>query len=794
MGLEVQETSSRERLVQAVPQVRKYVGTPMKRVEDRRLLTGRDHYLDNIKLPDMVHAGFVRSPYAHAKIGKIDVTKVEKNPQVVAILTPEEVLAGSNPVPLLWTVPGAKLHEHHALAQGKVKHVGDPVLAVAVRDRQSLEDILEKVEVEYEPLEPVVDPVTAEQKPPIHEEFGTNTCFELTLGAGDVEAAFNEAHTVVAGRFDVGRLAASPMETRGVVADPNGMEGQVVVYSSTQWPHVLRTSLAKCLRLPENRLRVVGPDVGGGFGVKGEVYGEEIAVSMLARKCGRPVKWVESRRESFLATTHARSQILDAEASFTKDGTIRGLKVRFVCDFGAYLHTITAGCAFITAISFNGPYHLQNLSVTAKAVYTNKVSLSAYRGFGQPEAAFVVERLMSMAASKLGLDQAEIRFRNLVSSSEMPYTTSMGGIYDSGDYQACLRKAMELSRYDDMLARRDSERKAGRLRGVGVSVYTETSGFAPGFVFARLGVRMGGYDSATVKIDPQGRLMVTTGAFPHGQGFNTVASQICADELGLEPKDVFVSHGDTSASPYGHGTFGSRTVAVAGSAALLASRRLGEKVLRIGAFMLKLNEPKDLYLSQGYVLSRDDPEKRVSIADVAASAYRAQDLPQDIEPGLESTVYFDPAGLATSYAANICEVEVDPESGAARVLNHFCVFDCGNQINPMIVEGQLHGGIAQAIGASVLEEVVFDEEGQLLSDSFLNYLIPTAETMPRILSVGSITSPTPINPLGAKGVGENGTIIAPPAIVNAITDAIGVDVNGMPATPERLWRLVNKKN
>ncbi len=781
-------------MLQTAPKIDKYVGIPMKRVEDRRLLTGRDHYLDNIKLPNMAYAGFVRSTYAHARIRKIDVSRIENNPQVVAILTPEEVRAESGPIPILWTIRGANLHEHYALAQGKVKHVGDPVVAVAVRDRHSLEDILEMVEVEYEPLEPVVDPITADQKLPIHEEFGTNTCFELNIGAGDVEAAFNEAHVVVCGLFNVGRVAASPMETRGVVADPNGLNGDVVVYSSTQWPHVLRTSLAKCLRLPESQLRVIGPDVGGGFGVKGEVYGEEIAVPLLARKCNQPVKWVESRRESFLATTHARSQTLDAQASFTKDGTITGLKVRFVCDFGAYLHTITAGCAFITAISFNGPYHLQNVSVTAKAVYTNKVSLSAYRGFGQPEAAFVIERLMSMAASKLGLDQAEIRFHNFVHSSEMPYTTSIGGIYDSGDYPACLKKAMELSKYDEMMARRSSERSAGRLRGVGISVYTETTGFAPGFVLARLGVTIGGYDSATVKLDPQGRLLVTTGAFPHGQGFNTVASQICADELGLEPDDVFVIHGDTLVSPYGHGSFGSRTVAVAGNAVVLATRKLGEKVLRVGAFILKVKEPKDLYLSEGYVRSKYDPERRVSIGEVAASAYRAQDLPQEIEPGLESTVYFNPVGLATSYAAHVCEVEVDSESGVPRILNHFCVHDCGNQINPMIVEGQLHGGIAQAIGASVLEEVVFDEEGQLLSDSFLNYLIPTAETMPQLLSVGSMTTPTPINPLGAKGVGESGTIIAPPAIVNAIADAIGVDVNDIPATPERLWRLVRKRD
>ncbi len=765
----------------------------MKRVEDRRLLTGKDRYLDNIKIPDMAYVGFVRSPYPHARIRKINVGKLRKDPRVVAVLTPEAVRAESGPIPIIWTIRGANLHEHYALAQGKVKHVGDPVIAVAVKDRRSLDDVLELVEVDYQPLEPVMDPVTADRKPAIHEEFGTNTCFEIPLGAGDAEAAFKEAHVIVSGSFNVGRLAASPMETRGVVADPGALEGELVIYSSTQWPHILRTSLAKCLRLPESQLRVIGPDVGGGFGVKGEVYGEEIVVSMLARKCGRPLKWVESRRESFLATTHARSQKLDAQASFTKDGTITGLKVNFVCDFGAYLHTITAGCAFITAISFNGPYHLQNLSVTAKAVYTNKVSLSAYRGFGQPEAAFVVERLMSMAASKLGLDQAEIRFRNLVHSSEMPYTTSMGGIYDSGDYQASLKKVMELSKYEEMIARRDSGRRAGRLRGVGVSVYTETTGFAPGFVFARLGVTIGGYDSATVKLDPQGKVLATTGAFPHGQGFNTVASQICADALGLEPADVFVVHGDTRASPYGQGSFGSRTVAVAGSALVLAARSLGEKVLRVGAFMLKAQEPKDLYLAEGYVRSMSDPEKKVPIGQVAASAYQAHDLPQEIEPGLESTVYFNPVGLATSYAAHVCEVEVDRESGVPRVLSHFCVHDCGNQMNPMIVEGQLQGAIAQAIGASLLEEVVFDEDGQLLSDSFLNYLLPTAETMPPVLSVGSITTPTPINPLGAKGVGESGTIIAPPAIVNAIADAIGEDVNEMPATPERVWRLVRKR-
>jgi carbon-monoxide dehydrogenase large subunit len=767
----------------------KLVGLPIKRVEDKRLLTGMDRYLDNIKLPGMAYAGFVRSPYAHAKIREIDLDQVEKNPQVVAVLLPEEVRSDSEPIPVIWRVPGAKLHEHYALAQGKVKHVGDPVVAVAVSERNSLEDALESVQVEYEPLESVLDPASAETAPPLHEELGTNRCYEVPIRAGDVDAAFRDSQLKVSGQFKIGRVAASPMETRGVIADPYGTDGEMIVYSSTQWPHVLRTCLARCLRVPEIRLRVIGPDVGGGFGVKGEVYGEEIAVPLLAKKCGRPVKWVESRTESFLATAHSRSQTIDAEASFTKDGIITGLRINLLCDFGAYLHTITMGCAFITAISFNGPYHLPNVSITAKAVYTNKVPLSAYRGFGQPEAAFVVERLMSMAAARLGLDQAEIRFRNFIQPEEMPYATSSGGMYDSGDYPASLKKTMEMSGYNNLLEQRDRERKAGRLRGVGVSVYTETTGFAPGFVFSHFGLAIGGFDSATARLDPQGKLFLTTGAFPHGQGFNTVATQIGADELGLSPDDVHVYHGDTLVSPYGHGSFGSRTVAVAGNALVLSSRKVAEKVVRIAASMLK-TDPKELQLSRGLVASRLDPSMRVSVREVAASAYRAHDLPQDVEPGLESTVYFNPVGLATSYAAHVCDVEVDPESGVPKILNHYCVHDCGKQINPMIVDGQLHGAIAQAVGASLLEEIVFDEGGQLLSDSFLDYLIPTAESMPGALVLDSITTPTPLNLLGAKGVGESGTIIAPPAILNAISDAIGEDVNEIPATPERLWKVL----
>ena len=770
----------------------KLVGSRVRRTEDPRLLSGKDLYVDNVKFPDMIFAGFARSPYAHARIKSIDLSKVLEDKSVVAIVTPEEVREKTKPVPVLWRVPNSKIHEHYSLAQGKVLHVGDPVVAVAVNDKNKLEDVLELIVIDYEPHEPVLDPNNVDDKPPIHDDLGTNACFTVRMASGDVERALAEADVVVSGKFHVSRLAASPMETRGVIATSGGGMADLTVYSSTQWPHALRTLLASCLKMDENHLRVIGPDVGGGFGVKGELYAEEIVVSLLSMKCKRTVKWVESRGESFLSTTHARDQVLEASASFKKDGTITSLKVNSLCDFGAYLHTITPGAGFITAISLNGPYKIPNFSVVAKAVYTNKVGLSAYRGFGQPEAALTVERLMSAAASKLGIDPTEIRFKNLVPANEMPYTNATGGVIDSGDYAACLKKALSLADYESMISRRIKARKEGRLHGIGISFFTEASGFAPGFVFRHLGLQLGGYESATVRMDPQGKVTVTTGAFPHGQGFNTTVAQIVADELGLGLKDLFAIHGDTAASPYGQGSFGSRTIAVAGNAALLAARKLKQKILEIGANSLQTEQLEDLFLSEGYVKSRRNSSNAIPIAQVARRAYIAHDLPKGMEPGLEATVFFEPIGLTTSYGAFIAEVEVDPETGQVGIINIVGVHDCGNEVNPMIVEGQIHGVLAQAVGACLLEEIVYDSQGQLHSGSFTDYLLPTAQTIPKLI-LDSTSVPTPINPLGAKGVGENGTIICPPAISNAVSDAIGREMNYLPMTPERVWRIISSK-
>jgi carbon-monoxide dehydrogenase large subunit len=789
----VERRGEKEGEEEAIETATPFVGQSIKRVEDRRLLTGKDNFLDNIQLPRTAYAGFLRSPHAHARIVKVDTSKVRGNTHLLAILTAEEVSRETEPIPVIWRVPTARLHEHHALAQGIAKHVGDPILAIAVDKRDLVQDLLDMIDVEYEQLEPVLDPASAESKPPIHESLGTNTCFSLPITSGDAEKAIEEADLVVSETFNLPRLSACPIETRGVLADPRG--DTLTIYSSTQWPHILRTVLAKCLRVSENRLRVIAPDVGGAFGVKGEVYAEEIIVPLLAMKCSLPVKWIESRTESFLATAHSRAQRIDARASFKKDGMMTGLSAKVLCDFGAYLHTLTPGCAFITAISMSGPYRIANYLVEAKGVYTNKVGISAYRGFGQPEAAFVVERIMGIAARKLGIDEAEIRFKNLIQPSEMPFRNASGGMNDSGDYPALLRKALDLAGYDDMIKRRSEARKLGKMRGIGISMFTEVSGFAPGFVFALFGLTIGGYESATVRIDPHGKVTVMTGASPHGQGFNTTLAQVCADELGVKPDDVQIIHGDTFSAPYGQGTFGSRNAAVAASAAILACRKLKDKVALVGARILKLESPSELFLSpDGFVRSKKKNEAhRISLGDIASAAYRAQDL-GEIEPCLESSAVFSPAGLATSYAVHISEVDVDRETGKVTLLKHVTVHDCGKQINPMIVEGQIEGGLLQAIGACLYEEVVYDNKnGNLLSTSLLDFLLPTAEAIPRNLVIGSTSVSTPINPLGAKGTGESATIIAPPAIANAVSDAVGFDHNEIPMTPERIWSAMRLK-
>jgi aerobic carbon-monoxide dehydrogenase large subunit len=768
-----------------------YVGQSLKRVEDLHLLSGKDTFLDNLKFPAMTFAGFVRSPYAFARIKNIDCSALDNDPDVIGYVLPEEVMEKTEGMPVFWKPFGIKAPIHYSLAKEFVRYQGEPIVAVVVSDRAKLEDAIERVKIEYEPLQAITDPDEAlnQSSRVLHPELGTgNLSYQMTFGP-DVSEQLASSEFVIEHGFKIQRLAANPMEARGVFATYES--GQLTLYASTQWPHLLRTHIARGLHVPENSIRVIAPDVGGGFGVKDEIYPEEFLTAFLALKFKRPTKWVETRTESFLGIAQSRDQMIKAKLGFDRDGKFTALKVDITCDLGAYLLAVGAGTPFITALSLDGPYKIPALAVDFRCVFTNKVPLSAYRGFGESEAAFVVERLMDLAAKKLKIDASEIRFRNLIQPGDFPYHTTTGGIYDSGDYPRCLSDVLKLSNYVERKERTRAEQRQSskKRRGLGIAIYTETTGFAPSPVFGEMGLEMGGFDSANLKVDPSGKVTIATGAFPHGQGFNTTLSQIVADELGLDLADITAFHGDTSSSPYGHGSFGSRTMAVCGSAAVFACRQLKEKMSKIAAGKLGVNAAS-IEFSDGYLVGSDS--KRVAFSEIAREAYLAHHLPQGIPPGLESTYYYDPIGFETSYAAHVCEVEVDEETGFAKIVGYWVVQDCGKMINPKIVEGQIQGAVAQAVGQALFEEVLYNQDGALVTTSFLDYLLPSAESVPEIVMT-SFETPSPLTPLGVKGVGESGTIIGPPAIINAICDALNVELFETPAKPEVVLQAMDGK-
>ncbi|GBC68816.1 Caffeine dehydrogenase subunit alpha [archaeon HR01] len=758
-----------------------FLGRPLKRFEDQHLITGNSQFVDDLKILNMLYAAFLRSPHPHARIRRVDLSRLRRMKSVVVWMTGEEVYRLSKPVPIIWYLPDMRIPRHYALALDEVNHVGEAVVAVAAEDRYEAEDALEMVEVEYEPLEAVVelDKALSQDGPLVHEEFGDNICYRYRLRAGDAEKHLESSQHVLEERFRVQRLAASPLETRGVVAQYEKSTGMLTVWSSTQFPHILRTWLADTLGHDEARLRVIAPDVGGAFGVKGEIFPEEIVVPLLSIKAGRPVKWISTRREDFLSSTHARDVRAYVRAGFTDDGVLKALDVDIEADFGAYLHVFTAGGPFITAHSIPGPYKCDNINIDVVAAFTNKVPVSAYRGFGQPEAAFIMERLMDIAADELHLAPEEIRLRNLIQPSEMPYKASTGVRYDSGDYPTVLKKAVELAGHHLPMP--------GKRIGVGISFYTETTGFAPSRLFHEDGLVMGGYDSARVRMTPSGNVEVFIGASPHGQGLATSIAQLTADILGVEPGDVKVLHGDTFNTPYGQGTFGSRSLAVAGTAAALAAQQIREKILAIAAHVLGCDRT-GLEISGGEV-QHPSTSKTITVKEVARQAYLAYNLPHGLFPGLDATVYYDPAGLPKSYGAHVCVVEVDTETAEWRIVRYVVVHDPGVIVNPLIVEGQLHGGTLQGLSQTFLEEVVFDGDGNLLTTSFMDYLIPSSVEAPNI-EVHHHETPSPLNILGVKGVGEAGTIIAPPALANALSDALGVKLNSTPVKHGELLRAL----
>ncbi|MEM0444215.1 MAG: xanthine dehydrogenase family protein molybdopterin-binding subunit [Candidatus Caldarchaeum sp.] len=773
----------------------KYVGKPIKRREDPILLTGRGRYVDDIKLHGMVYAGFVRSNYAHGRIVSINISEAVKHPDFVGVLMPDEAA----PLPSWMKYKGLRNVPRFSLARGKVRFVGEPVVAVASKNRYSVEDIVSLVEVEVEPLPAVVDAEKALQpgSPLLYEEWGDNIIMNYGFKAGDVEKAFASADLVIRRRYVNQRYAPTPIEGRGVVADFDKARGELTVWDSTQFPHVLQTYLSQALNYPEHLIRVIAPDVGGGFGPKSSVWPEELATIQLSMKLGVPVKWVETRTEHMLVCGHERQQVHYVEAAFRRDGKILAIRDKVVADIGVYgaFWTETQP-VMVTMAAIPGPYILEAYQYEVYCMATNKAPYSPHRGFGRPVAAFVMERLMNDAALQLGMDPAEIRRRNIIPAEAMPFRNIHGIVYDSGNYPKALEEALKMADYDGWRARQREALKNGRLVGIGLAVYVEYTTPSSERLDKGLGWEVGGYDSATVRVEPEGKIVVLTGTASQGQGHYTVYAQLAAEYLGARMEDVVVLEGDSKTCPYGFGAWASRSTVAVGGAIIKASNAALEKMKKIAAHILEAN-PDDIEADESRLYVKDSPEKTISFAEVAKIAWRQPTrLPPDMEPGLEFTAHYEPKAFTTcSYAVHIPVVEVDPETGHFKVLEYHIFDDSGKVLNPLTLYGQIHGALAHGVGGAVYEELVYDENGQLLTSTFMDYLIPSAVEM-FSMNIEHMETPSP-QPGGFKGMGEGGAIAAPAALANAVNDALahlGVVVDQTPLKPEYIKNLIAKKS
>ncbi len=664
-------------------------------------------------------------------------------------------------------------------------------------DRYKAQDALEFIEVEYEPMGVVTDVEEAleEGSPLVHEKFGTNECYTWTLGTGDIDDAFSKADVVVSGRYLQQRLLPSPIETRAVVVQPEPAGGGFTVYTSTQVPHFVKDILCVMCGVSETKLRVVAPDVGGGFGSKLNVYSEEVLALVLARKLELPIKWVEDRSEHHLATTHGRGQVQRIELAATSEGEILGMRVRLLADMGAYLQLLTPGVAIFGSFTYPGLYTFGAYSFECTGVFTNLTPTDAYRGAGRSEAAYAHERIMDDLARELGMDPAELRLKNLIPPFDEPTTTPAGVMYDSGDYETCMRRALDLADYEGVRAEQRRRREAGDIRqiGVGIGNFTESGGLSPSKVAAGVRLQSGGWEAASVRMLASGKVQVITGTSPHGQGHVTSWSQIAADSLGVDVDDVEVHHGDTAIAPYGRDTYGSRSLAVGGVALHMACEKVVEKGKKVAAHMLEAAEG-DLEFRAGRFSVAGSPDRNVTIQSVAGAAYLANDLPEGIEPVLSADHVFDPPNFTWPYGTHVCVVEVDTETGAVTIPKYVAVDDCGPVVNPAIVDGQLHGGIAQGIAQALYEEALYDDEGNLLTGTMVNYMIPGAPEIPNMV-LDRTETPSPTNPMGVKGIGESGAIAAQPAVINAVIDALsceGVTHIDMPASPFRVWQALQE--
>jgi carbon-monoxide dehydrogenase large subunit len=765
----------------------KQVGKRLRRREDPRLITGTATYVDDIQMEGMQYAAIVRSPHAAAKIRSINTKAAEKAPGVMAVFTGKDTEKVGG-VPCGSALPGLRVPHHNILAINRVYFVGHPVAVVVAQDRYLAQDAADLIEIDYEPLPAVADPekALAANAPAVHPEWPDNISFTYHQDGGDVDKAFAEADVVVKQRITSQRLIPMAMETRGVVAEWRGADRQLNLYTSTQIPHLVRTLVASMLGLDENRVRVTTPEVGGGFGSKLNVYAEEALMGFIAQKIQKPVKWIESRRENFLCTIHGRGHVDYYEVAAKRDGTILGIKLKIIQDLGAYLQLLTPAIPTLSVLMMPGIYKTQNIRADIVGVFTNCMPTDAYRGAGRPEATHGIERMVDILADELNIDPAEIRLRNFVANDQFPFHTATGLMYDSGNYAAPLKKALDLVDYPKLRQQQADAHKQGKWMGIGISTYGEICAIGPSPA-----TPAGGWESATVKVEPSGKVTIMTGACPHGQGEETTFAQIAADELGVSVDDVLVVRGDTAVVQYGIGTFGSRGTAIGGTAVYYALQDLKEKIKKFGAMLL---ESDDVTLSGGKVTCNKTGQSK-TVQEIAGAAYRAMKLPPNTEPGLVSTRFWEPPNFTFPFGTHIVITDIDPQTGDIKIRRYVAVDDCGNRINPLIVDGQVHGGVAQGLGQALWEQAVYDENGQLLTGELTDYAVPRAHMMPWIES-DHTTTPSPVNPLGVKGVGEAGTIGCSPAVVNSVVDALsplGVRHIDMPLTPEKIWNLLSKK-
>ena len=756
------------------------IGASLKRVEDPPLITGRGCYVDDLNLPGMLHLAFQRSPYPHAKILSIDVTKAKAMPGVAAVITGHDISERLN-LSSSQLLPNMKTPPHPVLARGAVHCVGVPVAAVAAKTRAQAQDAANAVEVEYESLPSIANAEEALKPgaPLAREEIDSNVCYTLIKNGGNVDKAFAQADHIFTLHIASPRQVALAMEPRGIVASPDPFGKTLSVWLSTQGPHRARAEIANVLGFPEHKIHLIAPDVGGGFGSKGPVYREDIVACYLALQLRKPLKWVATRSEDFVTTIQGRDQAMTSEMALRKDGKILGLKVKVVANLGAYLHASTAGPPQRMLGMACGSYQIQDCRVEIVAVFTNTCPTGPYRGAGRPESVLNIERLLDRAAAVLGMDRLEIRRKNFIQPDQFPYTTGTGVEYDSGDYEKPLREALRMSNYDDLLRQRDDRRKRGELVGVGLSTFVEPSGGA-------------GFESGTVRVERTGEITVLTGSSSHGQGHETSWAQIAAQLMKTSPESVTVLHGDTHVSQQGTGTFGSRSAVVGGGALAIAAERVIEKAKRIAAHLVEA-APEDIVQAESGFAVKGVPEKKISWRQIAAAAYSGR-VPKGTEIGLQETVFFDPKREAWGFGTHVAFVSIDRDTGKLTIEKLVLVDDCGVVINPMIVEGQIHGGVAQGLGEAQREQMLYDADGQVQTGTFMNYAVMRAADMPPMV-LGETVTPNPFNPIGVKGVGECGTNGAPPCVANAVMDALsplGIEHIDMPYTAPKLWQAIRK--